>query len=449
MRLIDALPVDAGTRLAFVGAGGKSTGMFRLARQTLASGIQTMVLSSSTHLSIGQVGWADHHFVVESDRDISAIDFGALSGIVLMTGPQNHEYRTDGVSLPVLAAIEAAAKTIGLPVLIEGDGSRRRPLKAPAEHEPVIPTWIKEVVVTAGMRGLGRPLTEKHIHRPELFSQMSEIEVGEPVTEDGLAKILLAEAGGLKGIPPGARKVAMLNQVDNPQLAGVARSLGERLLNGYSQVIAARLRDEGDEVRAVYRQTAGVVLAAGGASRMGQPKQLLDWQDKPFIRVVAETALAAGLHPVIVVTGAYHKKSAAALEGLPVERVHNENWEQGQSTSVIAAINFLTGPAWQSIAAAMFLLVDQPQIPATLVKAVQDTYSHSLSPIVAPLVDNRRGNPVLFDRKTFGELEKLEGDAGGRQVFSKYRVEYVPWLDPRAALDVDTQEDYHQLLEEE
>ena len=190
-----------------------------------------------------------------------------------------------------------------------------------------------------------------------------------------------------------------------------------------------------------------MVLAAGGASRLGQPKQLLDWHGQPFVRAVAETALAAKLRPVLVVTGAYHDKVSAALEGLPLEIVHNPDWEQGQSTSVGAAVRALTKPGEES-AAALFLLVDQPQIPVTLIRAVLDTYAKSLSPIVAPLVDSRRGNPVLFDRRTFPSLAAVEGDAGGRKVFSKFPVIYVPWLDARAGLDVDTIEDYQRLLDE-
>ena len=449
MRLIDALPVDAGTRLAFVGAGGKSTGMFRLARQALSDGLDLILLSSSTHLSIGQVGWADHHFVVESENDLDRIDFSSHTGVVLVTGTLDHAYRTNGVSLPLLAALDRVAESLGVPLLIEADGSRRRPLKAPAEHEPVIPPWIEAVIVTAGLRGLGRPLLEKHVHRPELFSHLSGIEIGEPVTPEGLIRVLLSKNGGQKGIPHGAARIALLNQVDTDGLAGTAKTLGEALLTGFHQIIASRLRDEGDEVRAVYRRTAGIVLAAGSASRLGQPKQLLDWHGKPFIRVVAETALAANLHPVIVVTGAYHQEAAAALAGFDVEVVYNAGWEEGQSSSVRVGIDKLNQQGEQMVGAAMFLLVDQPQIPATLIQAVRDAYAQSLSLIVAPMIDNRRGNPVLFDRQTFDALAMLEGDAGGRQVFSKYRVEYVPWLDLRAALDVDTPEDYNRLLSDE
>jgi molybdenum cofactor cytidylyltransferase len=73
-----------------------------------------------------------------------------------------------------------------------------------------------------------------------------------------------------------------------------------------------------------------------------------------------------------------------------------------------------------------------------------------MSSIIAPLVlENRRANPVLFDRVTFPDLLKLEGDIGGRAIFSKYKVEYMPWHDDRLLLDVDNPEDYQRLVENE
>jgi molybdenum cofactor cytidylyltransferase len=65
------------------------------------------------------------------------------------------------------------------------------------------------------------------------------------------------------------------------------------------------------------------------------------------------------------------------------------------------------------------------------------------------MVDGRRGNPVLFDRATFADLMQLTGDAGGRQVFSKHLVTWVPWVEPSAGMDVDTPEDYARLLKYE
>ena len=89
------------------------------------------------------------------------------------------------------------------------------------------------MVVTAGLRGLGRPLIEKHVHRPELFSRLSGIEMGEAVSAGGLIRVLVSENGGQKGILQGVERIALLNQVDTNRLAGTAKNLAEALLPGF------------------------------------------------------------------------------------------------------------------------------------------------------------------------------------------------------------------------
>jgi molybdenum cofactor cytidylyltransferase len=69
-----------------------------------------------------------------------------------------------------------------------------------------------------------------------------------------------------------------------------------------------------------------------------------------------------------------------------------------------------------------------------------------MAPIIAPLIDGQRGNPVLFDRVTFSDLQQVRGDAGGRQLFSRYPVAWVDWHDSAVLLDIDTEEDYQRLL---
>jgi CTP:molybdopterin cytidylyltransferase MocA len=85
-----------------------------------------------------------------------------------------------------------------------------------------------------------------------------------------------------------------------------------------------------------------------------------------------------------------------------------------------------------------------------VIGALVDTHAAGLFPIVAPLVMmERRANPVLFDRDTFQDLIALQGDVGGRAVFSRYRVEFMPWHDDRLLLDVDTEADYRRLVEDD
>ncbi|MDD5368900.1 MAG: nucleotidyltransferase family protein, partial [Anaerolineaceae bacterium] len=129
--------------------------------------------------------------------------------------------------------------------------------------------------------------------------------------------------------------------------------------------------------------------------------------------------------------------------GLPVVQVFNADWEQGQSASIKSALWHLP----DEIGAVVFLLADQPQVTQEVIKAVVSFHNQTLDEIVAPEIDGQRANPVLFDRDTFPELMKLEGDVGGRAIFARHRVTLVPWDDSKLLLDVDTRQDYQRLLE--
>ncbi|NIW46244.1 MAG: putative selenium-dependent hydroxylase accessory protein YqeC [Gammaproteobacteria bacterium] len=448
MRLIDALPVGKDSRIAIVGAGGKTTALFRLAREASGKNLQSVILSATTHLAEEQCSWADQHFTINTRKDIFALYDLQFEGVILLTGELGEDRRTRGLSSDLISEVEKLAQNHQSALLIEADGSRMKPLKAPADHEPAIPSWVDTVIVVAGMNGLGQELSEDNVHRPEIFGHLSGLKPGSLIQKEHLVEVLLSEGGGLKGIPDGARRIVMLNQCDTPVKAAQGKQMSTRLLSAYGQVILSKLNPpSAEEVTAVHRQVAGVVLAAGGSSRLGRPKQLLEWQGKPFVQAVVETARDSGLSPVIVVIGAYQQEVEAALEGFPVQLVINPDWMEGQATSVRSAVSYLSDE-YPQVEAALFFLVDQPQIPSALVQTLLDAYSETFSPITAPMVDDRRGNPVLFDRSTFKELSKLEGDAGGRQVFSRFKVQYIPWLDSTAGLDVDTREDYERLLRE-
>lgn len=186
---------------------------------------------------------------------------------------------------------------------------------------------------------------------------------------------------------------------------------------------------------------AGILLAAGAATRMGQPKLLLPWQGEPLIRHAARIALDAGLNPVVVVTGA-EQTIAAVLKDLPLQIVDNPDWQSGQSTSVRVGIQAL--PA--ETQAAIFLLGDQPFVTTDLIQQLIDTYRKTRPIILAPFVNNKRTNPVLFDRSVFNLLCQLHGDQGGRTLFDQYPPARMQWLDERLLLDIDTPEEYENLI---
>jgi molybdenum cofactor cytidylyltransferase len=101
------------------------------------------------------------------------------------------------------------------------------------------------------------------------------------------------------------------------------------------------------------------------------------------------------------------------------------------------------------VGGAIFLLADQPQVTTSVLGALVEKHAEGLFPIVAPMVIDQRANPVLFDRSTFEDLAWIEGDVGGRAIFHKHRVEYLPWHDDRLLLDVDTPEMYKRLVEDD
>ena len=87
-----------------------------------------------------------------------------------------------GLSLDLIDHLKSISDYRSIPLIIEADGSRRRPLKAPAVYEPVVPEWIESVIVVAGLSGLGKPLSDEWVHRPRLFSDLSGAELDETIT---------------------------------------------------------------------------------------------------------------------------------------------------------------------------------------------------------------------------------------------------------------------------
>lgn len=406
-------------------------------------------------MGVWQMGLADKHIMTESPAPIEELEHG-LNGVTLVTGEADGD-RTKPVSAELLNWLYQFCGYHAIPLLIEADGSRQKPLKAWADHEPPIPVFVELVVEVVGLSGIGKPLGTDYVHRPEIFSVLSGLSIGETVTAEAVTHVLLQEAGGLKNIPSEARKSILLNQADTPELQSMGRTMAHSLLEKFDSVVLSSLKEK--EVFAIHEPVAGIILAAGGSSRFGEPKQLLDWKGHPFVRAVAKTALEAGLSPVLVVTGANAERVEEVLRDLPVKIVRNKEWQEGQASSIRAGVRTLTpSPPLRgasrspkkgegdSVGACIFLLVDQPQLTATVLRALVERHAAELQAVLAPMVQDQRANPVLFDRVAFSDLLTLQGDVGGRGIFHKHRVEYLPWHDDRLLLDVDTPEMYQRLI---
>ena len=191
-------------------------------------------------------------------------------------------------------------------------------------------------------------------------------------------------------------------------------------------------------------EVAGIVLAAGRASRFsggaeGATKLTAELDGRALVRHVAEAALDSGARPVIVVTGHARDAVMAALAGLDVIETHNDEYASGIASSVRAGV--AATPA--RCAGALVFLGDMPRVGAALARQMIEAFAAAPdADAVAPLVEGRRGNPVLVSRRLFADVARLQGDEGARRLLAApgRRVLEIAVADDAAALDIDTPE---------
>jgi len=461
IQLIEALRIPQNTVMAFVGAGGKTTAMFKAARE-LSTGPdrslprKTALVTTTTHLGAWQAGLADQVIYLDSLPEISKLEMNFPTGVTLLIGEENNN-RLSGLSADKLEKVRRIAEERNMPLLVEADGAKSRPLKAPGEHEPAIPEFSKHVVVVVGLSGIGKQLSREWVHRPEIFAELSGLNVGDEITIEAMVKVLRNNEGGLKNIPITAHRVLLLNQADNVNLQAQGRSISDQLLNDYPLSIISSLGkpitlgtqnmdntvESQVEIYTVVEKIAGIILAAGGSRRFGEPKQLILWKGQPLIRHVVITAMNAGLSPIVVVVGSSGHEVEMAISDLSVRIVNNPEWMTGQSSSIRTGLRALK----KDVGGAIFLQTDQPQVSQMLIKKLIESHRETLAPITAPQINGQRGNPVLFDTNIFTDLLSLNGDVGGRALFSRFTVSCVIWHDPSQLMDIDTPADYQKFLE--
>jgi molybdenum cofactor cytidylyltransferase len=183
---------------------------------------------------------------------------------------------------------------------------------------------------------------------------------------------------------------------------------------------------------------AGILLAAGSATRMGRNKLLLELAGEPVARRAARRALEAGLAPLLVVLGHEAEPVREALSGLPCRFVQNPDWRQGQSTSVSAGAAAVPPDA----EAAVVLLADMPFVDAVAIRAVTSRWRETGAPLVSCRYGGVPAPPTLYCRPLLAELQGGRGEGRGREVVRRHG-DRAAWVDlPAGALaDVDLPED--------
>lgn len=189
-----------------------------------------------------------------------------------------------------------------------------------------------------------------------------------------------------------------------------------------------------------------LLLAAGESTRMGTPKQLLDFHGQPLVRHAALTALASQCGPVAVVLGAAADKIRPALAELNVIVTVNPHWSGGMGTSIQAGLRAL---ADHSLDAVILSLADQPLLTPETYRRLQRGYEATGRTVVTSEYADTVGVPVLFSREHFAELMALEPDRGCKGVIQRHieSAQRIPC--PEAEADLDTPSDYQRIQSRE
>jgi len=237
---LQCLGIRRGDVVSVVGAGGKTTLVYRLAGEACAAGLRVLV-TTTTHMGTLPEATTGPLLVEEEGCGTAAVVAAlAEAGRATLLGRRLRPDKLEGVAPGRVDELCASADL----TLVEADGARGRSLKVPASHEPVLPRLTSLVVVVAALDVLGEPLTEERIHRLELVSAASGTTVGEAVDEDTIVSCLRYARGYPSRLRSGTRAAVFLNKVEDAERRGAALRIARRVVPPYGLVAAGSASGE-------------------------------------------------------------------------------------------------------------------------------------------------------------------------------------------------------------
>jgi probable selenium-dependent hydroxylase accessory protein YqeC len=227
--LYQALNIDLHTPelISVVGAGGKTSTMFRLARE-FKSFRKKVLVTTTTNIAFSETSQADR-LIIDSSKDVCSLPRVEPGTIVClgssMVGDQE---KLKGIERELVDKIYQ--EHLFDYIVVEADGSKRRPIKAPAHYEPVIPRKTTRLIGVIGLDALGKTITEEYVHRPNLFCSITGKKMGDVIDRKCLTDLILSEDGLFKSAPQGCRRYVMLNKADHADREEEARTTVHELV---------------------------------------------------------------------------------------------------------------------------------------------------------------------------------------------------------------------------
>ena len=210
-------------------------------------------------------------------------------------------------------------------------------------------------------------------------------------------------------------------------------------------MLSGSMKERSDVSGSDGERIGAVILAAGASSRMGRPKQLLEYGGQTLVRRAVLAARGAGCNPVVIVTGGHGKELKEELHGLNLREANNPEWESGIGSSIRAGIQAVV-KANDKVTALVLMLCDQPFVTSDVLRGLITAHREGGGEIVASSYGGTIGVPALFGKAFFAELVRLESGAGAKQVIQRHltQVHLLPF--PQGEVDLDTPADFARLL---
>lgn len=236
MQLLEAVELHRGETICFIGAGGKTSLMMRLTSECRSRKRRVLATTSTQMFDWQLRGCGD--LILDSDEGRLLTKLKAVDETSL-TVAAGLEFRDGGKVVGLSREFLDDVGRTGLfdNVLVEADGARGRSLKAPAVHEPVVPTSAACVLAVIGVEALGLPLTEKNVHRPLLAAEIAGQQIGSAITGSTVCKLIGHYRDTVRQIAPGSRFIPVINKVESPELLCQARMIARHLLPSSERVL--------------------------------------------------------------------------------------------------------------------------------------------------------------------------------------------------------------------
>lgn len=412
MSFIEEFKIKKGDIIGLTGGGGKTSLMFRLAQELSRYG-KVLVTTTTKIFEPGEEEYEKFICIdVEKkgkNRNIDVVGSGYQDG------------KVKGITS------EELEKFIGEYdyILVEADGSRGRPLKYWKGYEPVIPYICTKVIGILNISLLfGKKIEENLVHHYEEFLKVYGLKGNEPLDEHILTEYLKT-GEFFKGFS--GEKYFFFNGIES--LAQF--DLGAHIADEIEIPIVMGSMELGEAY--AYKRLDGVVLGAGFSKRMGFNKLLLEVREgKSMIDILMEKIELLPIKEIIFIGREMEEKGLTKK----IKYVENKRAHLGQSESVkLGVLN-------SKNEGIIFFPADQPYIEMDTLKTLIWEFQKT-DRITFPKVGEERFSPVIFPKKYRGDLLKLEGDTGGREIIrsNKSFLNPVKFSDIKEFKDIDTPED--------